>query len=182
MKTKHIVLSLVSVIMCLGLSIAVAQSFGVKKKRPKPADYGKVVINNFSEKEEIEAVVFEHWLHRSKYTCRLCHVDIGFAMTANETMVSCEDNRNGMYCGSCHNASEAFAETAKTLLGGEKKNCDRCHSSGKEVKFEYDFYSFTRDFPRERFGNGIDWETAELDGLITLKDFLPGISIKRQKL
>ena len=47
-----------------------------------PADYGRVVINNASQKAGLAPVVFDHWLHRAKYTCRLCHIDIGFGMKA----------------------------------------------------------------------------------------------------
>jgi len=35
-------------------------------------------------------VVFDHWLHRAKFTCRLCHVDIGFAMKAEATDIRCQ--------------------------------------------------------------------------------------------
>ena len=46
---------------------------------------------------------FDHWLHRSKFTCRVCHVDIGFAMEAKGTKVTADMNVKGFYCGSCHN-------------------------------------------------------------------------------
>ena len=53
------------------VSIAFAQS-GVKKRRPRPPEYGRVVINNYSEAAHLSPVVFDHWLHRAEYTCRLC--------------------------------------------------------------------------------------------------------------
>ena len=37
-------------------------------------------------------------------------------------------------------------------------------------------------FPKERFGNGIDWEKAEADGHIKPLDFLEGVSIPRKSL
>lgn len=183
MKIKYVVIPFLLLVSLVFLSTTHAETFGVKKKRPKPNEYGNVVINNYSEKNKIAPVVFKHWLHRSKYTCRLCHVDIGFAMKAGDTEITEEDNKNGLYCGACHNGDEAFApEEEKLLSGRTEKNCDRCHSLGKEVDFKNDFYSFKKKFPRERFGNEIDWLKAEEEHLITLKDYLEGISIKRKKL
>ena len=95
------------IFMVIGLIVALigtaAAEFGVKKKRPLPYDYGKVVINNYSEKAGMPPVVFDHWVHRSKFTCRLCHVDIGFGMKAGSTGIKAADNMSGYYCGSCHN-------------------------------------------------------------------------------
>ena len=161
-------------------SFAVAQ--GVKKRRPLPDEFGNVVMNNFSEKNNVAPVVFSHWVHRSKFTCRICHVDIGFAMQANATQVHEEDNRKGYYCGACHNGKVAFAGVFHKGNGEDEKNCDRCHSAGKTTKHAYDVTQFTADFPKGRFGNGVDWEAAEVDGKIKLTDTLPGISVKRTPL
>jgi c(7)-type cytochrome triheme protein len=157
-------------------SMSLAQGKGVKKRRPLPDQFGNVVMNNLSEKNGVAPVVFSHWLHRAKFTCRLCHVDIAFAMQANATQVREEDNRKGFYCGACHNGKVAFA--AQTA---QEKNCDRCHSAGKDVP-HIDFAAFTADLPRGRFGNNVDWEAAELDGKIKLADTLPGVSVKRKPL
>ena len=157
-------------------------AFGVKKRRPKLNEYGNVVINNFSDKAKMAPVVFQHWLHRSKYTCRLCHVDIGFAMQAGGTGITEADNNAGMYCGACHNGKEAFGNQEATSLGATVSTCDRCHSLGKGIKFKNDFYEFRKQFPPERFGNGIDWLKAEEQGLLNLKDYLEGVSIKRARI
>jgi c(7)-type cytochrome triheme protein len=50
------------------------------------------------------------------------------------------------------------------------------------VRKEYDFETFTAKFPKERFGNGINWEKAEEDGIIKLVDTLEGVSVKRASL
>jgi len=163
-------------------SLVMAQTFGIKKRPPKPHEYGNILINNYSEKNNIAPVVFKHWLHRSKFTCRLCHIDIGFAMQANGTGIREDDIRHGLYCGTCHNGRIAFAGQEKDKEGNIKKNCDRCHSYGKDVKFKYDFYDFVRKFPRSRFGNKVDWLKAEEKGLIKLKDYIEGVSIKRKPL
>ncbi|MGO9614478.1 MAG: c(7)-type cytochrome triheme domain-containing protein [Dissulfurispiraceae bacterium] len=166
----------------VSLSLVFSETTGVKKKRPLPDEYGNIVINNYAEKNKMAPVVFRHWLYRSKYTCRACHVDIGFAMEAGGTKIKCDDIKKGFYCGACHNGKVAFALIEKGPSGEEIKNCDRCHSLGKDVKFKYDFYKYTAGFPRERFGNGIDWEKAEDMGLIKLQDQIPGVSIKRNPL
>ncbi len=166
-------------------AIAIAQEIGVRKKRPRPQDYGKVILNIFSERKKIAAVEFDHWLHRAKFTCRLCHVDIGFEMKAGATRITAEDNMNGLYCGTCHNGKMVidgkvvFNACTKELSQENLKTCSRCHSYGKEVKKEYNFATFTAKFPKERFGNGIDWEQAEKEGLIKPIDFIEGISIKK---
>lgn len=164
------------------ISLTDVHAFGQKKKRPKLHEYGNIVINNFSQKEKIAPVVFRHWLHRSKYTCRVCHVDIGFAMQAGGTGMTEEDNKFGMYCGTCHNGKIAFGPQETKSSGATAAMCDRCHSYGKEVKFKYDFYEFRKQFRPERFGNGIDWLNAEEQNLISLKDYIEGVSIRRPKI
>ncbi len=161
---------------------------GVKKKRPLPFDYGKVVIDNYSDKAGLPPVVFDHWFHRAKFTCRLCHVDIGFAMKAGATGIKASDNINGYYCGACHNGklivdnAKVFESCGKSTIARDRADCFRCHSSGRDVKPEYDFSQFTKNFPKGRFGNGIDWEKAEELGLVKPIDSLEGISIRRKSI
>ncbi len=157
-------------------------------KLPSPAEYGRVTLNNYSERAGMAPVVFEHWLHRTMFTCRLCHIDLGFAMEGGATKIKAENNRNGLYCGTCHNGKRVhgdkkiFAACADTYTKEEAKRCDRCHSRGKDVKKEYDFYKFTDKFPKKGLGNGIDWDAAEAEGIIKPADFLEGASIKRPPL
>lgn len=178
MKIK-MVLILAAFFLCI--SVVYAQ-IGVKKRMPRPHEFGNVVINNYSEKNNMAPVVFNHWLHRAKYTCRLCHVDIGFVMQAGGSGIKEADNKKGQFCGACHNGTEAFALEVKDVIGNVSKNCQRCHSYGKEVKFERDFYAFVKDFPKSKFGNKINWLGAEEIGLVKLKDYLEGFSIKRRAL
>lgn len=161
---------------------------GVKKKRPLPYEYGRVVIKNYSEKAGIPPVVFDHWLHRAKFTCRLCHVDIGFGMKAETTEIKAADNIGGYYCGTCHNGrttingKKVFESCSKTLGTADKTRCLRCHSLGQDIRPEYDFKTFTQNLPKERYGNGIDWEKAEHDKIINPINFIEGVSIKRKPL
>ncbi len=159
---------------------------GVKKRRPLPPEYGRVVMNNYSEKAWIAPVVFDHWLHRAKFTCRLCHVDIGFAMKSGATGIRAADNEKGYYCGTCHNGKMVVDNKhvfeACSEKNVDKGRCVRCHSFKKDVKGEYDFNKFTANFPKGRFGNGIDWEKTEEEGLIKPINFIEGVSIQRTPL
>lgn len=157
------------------------ENFGKRQRRPKPHEYATTTIDTASTANGVAAVSFPHWLHRSKYTCRLCHVDIGFAMIAGETGITEKDNQNGLYCGVCHNGTIAFAAEEATKQG-VRKNCARCHSVGENVEMHVDFYEFRKNLPKERFGNGIDWVEAEDEGLIKPVDILEGVSFERPKL
>jgi c(7)-type cytochrome triheme protein len=180
MKIKALMIILV--IALVGVSIAFAQSIGVRKRAKRPNEYGNVVMNNYSERNNIAPVVFNHWLHRALYTCRLCHVDLGFGMVAGSTEATEEDNKNGIYCGACHDGKEAFGFTEVDSAGNEIKNCYLCHSYGKKVTFKENFFKYTKNFPRARYGDKINWLETEESGLIKLNDFLEGQSIPGQSL
>jgi c(7)-type cytochrome triheme protein len=173
------------IFVCAGITFA---QTGVKKKRPLPNEYGRVVIGNYSQNAGLAPVVFDHWLHRSRYTCRLCHVDIGFGMKAGSTGIKAADNTKGFYCGTCHNGRmisdnrKVFESCSTKYTREDSARCDRCHSQGKNVKREHDFDSLAQRLPKERFGNGINWEKAEEDGLVKPIDFIEGVSIKKPSL
>lgn len=173
---------LILTMILLGSSVVFASSFGIKQRRMKAHEFGNVVMNNSSEKNDQAPVVFNHWLHRAIYTCRVCHVDLGFAMKTGATGTTEADNKQGLYCGACHNGKEAFAPEGKDVVGKTVKNCQRCHSYGKQVKFEKDFYEYTKNFPKSRFGNKVDWLKVEESGIMKLKDSIEGITIPRKKL
>lgn len=158
-----------------------ALPFGEKVKRPKPAEFGNVVIDNYSTAKGVAAAVFPHWVHRARYTCRLCHVDLGFAMQAGGTEITEMDNNSGMFCGTCHNNKIAFGPLVDHPDHGMIKQCERCHSEGKKVVMTNSFGQFRQGMPRDRFGNGIDWMTAEDEGKIKLVDILPGVSLQRKE-
>jgi len=178
-----------AVVLLVPLIATVAQAqTGTKKRRPLPYEYGGVVIKNFSSGAGLSPVRFDHWLHRAKYTCRLCHVDLGFAMKANATGIKAADNMKGYYCGACHNGKMAhgdrkiFEACATKYTKEDLKRCSRCHSKGEAVPRDYSFATFVEKFPKERFGNGVDWEKAEEKGLIHPIDSIEGVSIKRPPL
>lgn len=187
--TRRVVFALALIlILSVPLFAQTAAKTAVKKKRPLPYEYGRVVIDNYTEKGPLAPVVFDHWLHRAKFTCRVCHVDIGFAMKANATDIKAADNMRGYYCGACHNGKTIveegtlFAACSKAATEDDQARCERCHSLGKTDKIDSEFIRFARPLPKERFGNGLDWQQAEESGLISPTDFVKGISIKRKSL
>jgi c(7)-type cytochrome triheme protein len=83
------------------------------------AEYGDIVLNNFSDKNGIRPVIFPHWFHRMRYACKSCHSDIGFPFKAGGSGVDMLRIINGEYCGACHNGQIAWSV----------ENCDLCHSA-----------------------------------------------------
>jgi c(7)-type cytochrome triheme protein len=163
-----------------------AEAQSIKKARPLPQDFGRVVLDRPGA--TLPTVVFDHWLHRAKFTCRVCHVDIGFAMKGGATQIQPADNARGYYCGACHNGrmtsggNKVFEACVTPTPRERRETCLRCHSGGKESARKYDFQTFTRGLPRGRFGNGIDWEKAEQDKLVNPVDFVEGASIQRASI
>jgi c(7)-type cytochrome triheme protein len=177
---KKIVFPVLVILAIVGMAFA--------KKIVPPSEYGRVVISNFSERAGIAPVVFDHWLHRTMFTCRLCHVDIGFAMQAGGTKIRASNNSQGLYCGTCHNGTRLFRDKpifkscADNVLEKDNDTCRRCHSFGRQVKKEHEFSTVTGKLPKKGLGNGIDWEAAEEKGLIKPADFLEGISVRKAPL
>ncbi len=125
-------------------------------------------------------VVFDHWLHRSMFTCRVCHVDVGFAMQAKATGISASTNRAGFHCGACHDGKRSFE--GKTIFAAcsdaaPGKQCAPCHSSVKKDARKYEYKQFTAKFPKDIYG--VNWEEAEKSGVIHPIDFVEGLSVKK---
>lgn len=157
------------------------------KYRPGPSEYGRVVLDNFSRNAGMAPVVFDHWHHRTMFTCRVCHIDVGFAMSGGATGIKASDNMAGLYCGTCHNgkmmrgSKKVFAACTQKAGPEDTQRCNKCHSYGLQVKKDYDFALVTEKFPKDKFGNMIDWDKAEEEGYIKPMDFLEGVSSKRVK-
>jgi c(7)-type cytochrome triheme protein len=149
---------------------------------PPPSQYGRVTLDKYSSKAGLGPVVFDHWLHRAKFTCRLCHVDIGFAMQANASDIKARTNKEGFHCGACHDGKRSF--TGEPVFAAcsdtaPSKQCARCHSADKAAR-KYDYGTFTAKFPKNAYG--VDWEEAEATGQIKPIDFLEGLSIRKAPL
>jgi len=86
--------------------------------RQAEAEYGDVVINNFSDDAGMRPVVFPHWFHRIRFRCKICHGDLGFAFKAGGNEINMVKIIDGQYCGACHNGDVAWSI----------ENCELCHS------------------------------------------------------
>ncbi len=82
------------------------------------AEYGDVVMNNFSDASGMRPVVFPHWFHRVRFTCKVCHADLGFQFKAGGNQINMVKIIDGQFCGSCHNGELAWSA----------ENCNLCHS------------------------------------------------------
>ena len=82
------------------------------------AEYGDVVMNNYSDQEGVRPVVFPHWFHRVRFRCKVCHGDLGFEFKAGGNEINMLKIIDGEYCGACHDGRIAWG----------LENCNLCHS------------------------------------------------------
>jgi len=82
------------------------------------AEYGDVIMNEFSDDAGMRPVVFPHWFHRIRFRCKVCHGDLGFAFKAGGNGINMLNIIDGEYCGACHDGGLAWSI----------ENCDLCHS------------------------------------------------------
>ncbi len=82
------------------------------------AEYGDVVINNYSDAAGMRPVVFPHWFHRLRFRCNVCHADLGFKFKAGGNEINMVKIIDGQFCGACHNGDVAWPV----------ENCDLCHT------------------------------------------------------
>jgi c(7)-type cytochrome triheme protein len=168
-------------VLLLG-DIASAQIY-LPKPPPEPSEYGKVILDN--AKTGPGAVVFDHWLHRSMYTCRACHVDVGFAMEAKASGISARTIREGFHCGACHDGKKLYEgrpifAACSDLSHANDQQCKRCHSVGKKGVRTYEYQKFTAKFPKGEYG--VNWEAAEKSGVIKPADLVEGLSLQKTKM
>lgn len=83
------------------------------------AEYGDIVLNNYSDQTGVRPVIFPHWFHRIRYACKACHSNLGFKFKAGGSDINMLNIVNGEQCGACHNGEIAWAT----------ENCDLCHSA-----------------------------------------------------
>jgi len=106
-------------------SIRAALSFGLVvlmaaawTAQPARGEYGDVVINNHSDAAGMRPAVFPHWFHRVRFTCKVCHGDLGFKFQAGGNDITMLKIIDGQYCGACHDG----------LVAWSVENCDLCHT------------------------------------------------------
>lgn len=99
-----------------GLLVVLAQlGVGVADVR---AEYGDVVINNYSDGAGMRPAVFPHWFHRIRFRCKVCHADLGFKFKAGGNEINMVKIIDGQFCGACHNGEVAWSV----------ENCNLCHT------------------------------------------------------
>ena len=88
------------------------------------AEYGDVVINNYSDKAGMRPAIFPHWFHRVRFACKVCHADLGFKFKAGGNDINMLKIFDGQFCGACHNGEIAWGV----------ENCILCHSGTPGTK------------------------------------------------
>jgi c(7)-type cytochrome triheme protein len=86
---------------------------------PARAEYGDIVINNYSDAAGMRPVIFPHWFHRVRFRCKVCHADLGFQFKAGGNQINMLKIIDGQFCGACHNGEVAWSA----------ENCNLCHSA-----------------------------------------------------
>jgi c(7)-type cytochrome triheme protein len=124
---------------------------------PPPDEYGTFLMNRTSTKNNVEPAVFSHWIHRRKHTCRVCHFELEFSMQRNTTEITEKANREGKFCGACHDDVMVF--------GHGEAHCKKCHNNNLDYGNDK-FPKLLGALPKAPFGNGRDWSRAIEDGLI----------------
>jgi c(7)-type cytochrome triheme protein len=151
---------------------------------PAPVEVlGRVMMDAAAARAGVPAVTFDHWQHRASYTCRVCHVDLGFAMKAGETQVTAAANESGAYCGACHDGKRLHVgrPIVRACSGWPRtdaaRGCTRCHTGPNRAPGP-DYEEFKRSMPADAAGF-IDWAAALRRGVVKPADELEGVSPKR---
>ncbi len=103
----------------LAALLVVAAAVGLWAPGDSHAEYGDVVINNYSDAAGMRPVIFPHWFHRIRFRCKVCHADLGFQFKAGGNDISMVKIIDGQFCGACHNGEVAWSV----------ENCNLCHSA-----------------------------------------------------
>lgn len=103
--------------LCIVIAVTTAV-FALGPFQAADAEYGDVVMNEFSDDAGMRPVVFPHWFHRIRFRCKVCHGDLGFKFEAGGNGINMLKIIDGEYCGACHDGDVAWSI----------ENCDLCHS------------------------------------------------------
>lgn len=147
------------------VTTAFAAGFWDLPRAVPPEQYGNILINRLSEKNAVKPVSFSHWLHRRKYTCRVCHFELEFNMKSNTTEITEAANRKGQFCGNsgCHDGIKSFGHT-------DVADCNKCHNGN--TSYSKERFASLAKLPKADHGNKIDWGMALSRGLIVPKKYL----------
>ncbi|MFQ5735606.1 MAG: c(7)-type cytochrome triheme domain-containing protein [Thermodesulfobacteriota bacterium] len=127
------------------------------RKIKPPGAWGTLTMErNTKGSGEVKPVEFPHWAHRTKYTCKVCHTDLGFSINSGGTDIKQADIEAGKYCGACHDSKTAFGPL----------ECVRCHSKGLDITENTAPEKTLGGLPKDQFGNQVDWVAAVKNGSI----------------
>ena len=171
MKLRRFVFAAATLAVSVALLPGIVPGQSMLNLPPQPAaeSYGDVLIDRTSHAHQVLPVPFSHWVHRVKYTCRVCHYELEFSMKSNDTAIVCDKGRmGGRYCAACHNGKVSFGPKDE-----EGENCGRCHSGNASPSWKK-FRDLQERLPGSKFGNEINWSKALDEGLITPMDSLSG--------
>lgn len=133
--------------------------------RGAPENYGDVVMHERADRARVNPVVFSHRVHRVRYTCRVCHIELEFSMQKGKTGITRKDYLDGLYCGACHNGTIAFSV---------EYACNLCHIKvDKEGGYQARMPSVS-NLPPQEYGDGVNWVEAVRQGVISPRDSLEG--------
>ena len=105
-------------VVLLGLGLIMVLGLALNSPTVR-AEYGDVVINNYSDDAGMRPAIFPHWFHRIRFRCKVCHADLGFKFQAGGNDITMLKIIDGEFCGACHNGDIAWSV----------ENCDMCHSA-----------------------------------------------------
>lgn len=104
--------------MKMGLIVALLAIASLLPIKASHAEYGDIIINNYSDDAGMRPAIFPHWFHRIRFRCKVCHADLGFQFKAGGNDITMLKIIDGEFCGACHNGDIAWSV----------ENCDLCHS------------------------------------------------------
>ena len=102
----------------MAVVVAIAALIFLLAGGPAQAEFGDIVMNQTSDAASIRPVVFPHWFHRIRYSCKSCHSDLGIKFQTGGNGVDMVKVMDGLYCGACHNGNIAWGV----------EQCDLCHT------------------------------------------------------
>jgi len=126
---------------CAGLGFLLALCLALAAP-PARAEYGDVVINNFSDQAGMRPVIFPHWFHRVRFRCKVCHGDLGFQFKAGGNQINMLKIIDGQFCGACHNGEVAW----------NVENCNLCHSGKPGTRTQVHESTLQRLAPSQQGG------------------------------
>ncbi|MEA3465358.1 MAG: c(7)-type cytochrome triheme domain-containing protein [Thermodesulfobacteriota bacterium] len=158
-KSTQVLLGLLGII----ITVFPCEAYFNLPPLPTADKYGDVVMDQCATAQGQKAVVFSHWSHRTRFSCRVCHFELDFAFVAGQSDINEEDMLDGDFCGACHDGSQAFGVT--------KQNCEKCHT-GNDIDRSKQFAQLQDKLwklPQGQYGNNINWTLAQQQGLIDPK-------------